>query len=91
MEDPAEQYFNEGFDFFQQGHYSEALASFDKAIAIKPDYTEVKKNRENALQKQKTEVEVTIVKTDGSVVTTKNAKERSYKDDCGIFTCSKRS
>jgi len=40
MEDRAAQYFKEGFNYFQRGNYSEALASCDKAIAINPNYAE---------------------------------------------------
>jgi len=52
MDDRAEHYYKEGFDLFQHGHYTESLASCDKAIAINPDYSEVKQNRKIALKKQ---------------------------------------
>lgn len=38
MEDQAEQYCNEGFDFLEREKYSEALVSFDKAINLNPNY-----------------------------------------------------
>jgi tetratricopeptide (TPR) repeat protein len=43
------QYYNEGFDFFQRRQYSEALASFDKAIAINPNNADVWYYRGNSL------------------------------------------
>ncbi len=41
MEDRAEQYYQEGTDFFHQCRYTEALASFDKAIAINPNMVKI--------------------------------------------------
>jgi tetratricopeptide (TPR) repeat protein len=52
MEDRAEQYFKEGGDFIRHGRHEEAVDSFDKAIAIDPNLTEAKENREIALKKQ---------------------------------------
>jgi tetratricopeptide (TPR) repeat protein len=52
MEDPAEHFFNEGLDFVKLGHYTEAVVSYDKAIAINPNYVTAKQNREIALKKQ---------------------------------------
>ena len=52
MEDQALQLYKEGSDFFKKGHYPEALASCNKALAIRPDYAEVKLNRKMALKKQ---------------------------------------
>ena len=49
MEDRAKQYFNEGLNFARLGQYSEALDSFDKAIAIKPDYADAWNGRGYAL------------------------------------------
>ena len=49
MEDQAERYYKEGSDFFKQGHYPEALASCDKAIAINPDYADAWNGRGVAL------------------------------------------
>ena len=48
-DDRAVQYNSEGVDFAKLGQYPEALASFDKAIAIDPSYTDVYFNRGLAL------------------------------------------
>ncbi len=49
MDDQAEHYYKEGSDFFKHGHYPEALASCDKAIAINPNYAEAWNGRGVAL------------------------------------------
>lgn len=51
MLDLAEQYFIEGNDFYKLGWHPEAVDSYDKAIAIKPDYAFAWVNRGNALFK----------------------------------------
>lgn len=45
MEDQAEQYFNEGLEFAKSKNYSEAVTYFDRAIYIKPNYSEAWVNR----------------------------------------------
>jgi tetratricopeptide (TPR) repeat protein len=47
--DLAEQYFNEGVNYSQVGQYSDAVASFDKAIFIRPNNAEAWNNRGIAL------------------------------------------
>ena len=37
MVDLAMHYFNEGYNFARYGRYSEAMVSYEKAIAINPD------------------------------------------------------
>lgn len=51
MVEQAEQYFNNGIDFADLGRYAEAVASYDKAIAINPDYAGVWNYRGIALGK----------------------------------------
>ncbi|MDZ7965449.1 MAG: tetratricopeptide repeat-containing serine protease family protein [Nostoc sp. DedSLP03] len=45
----SEDFWNEGNDYFVKQKYKEAIASYDKAIAIKPDYHEAWYNRGNSL------------------------------------------
>jgi tetratricopeptide (TPR) repeat protein len=35
------------------GEYTDAIASYDRAIAINPDFIEARENREIALQRKK--------------------------------------
>jgi hypothetical protein len=35
------------------GEFTDAILSYDKAIAINPDFTEARENREIALQRKK--------------------------------------
>jgi|GEM_PF-6769119 hypothetical protein len=42
MENLTVQYYDEGLDFANLGQCSEAVAPFDRAIAINPDYTGAK-------------------------------------------------
>lgn len=53
MADRAVQYYNEGVSFAKLGQYAEAVASYDKAIAINPDYAGAWEAREIAVQRQK--------------------------------------
>jgi tetratricopeptide (TPR) repeat protein len=48
-DDRAVQYYNEGNNFFKLGKYSEAVASYDKAIAINPNKANTWYNRGIAL------------------------------------------
>ena len=48
--DYAEAYSNRGNALQDLKRSEEALASYDKAIALKPDYAEAYNNRGNALQ-----------------------------------------
>jgi tetratricopeptide (TPR) repeat protein len=41
-----------GVALHELGRYAEAVGSYDKAIAINPDYAEAKLNRNLALKKQ---------------------------------------
>ena len=41
-----------GFGQFKTGEYSDAIASYDKALAINPNFTEARENREIALQRK---------------------------------------
>jgi len=50
MQNRAEYFFNDGVAYAQLGQHEEAIASYDKAIAINPDYTEVRESREVALK-----------------------------------------
>ena len=50
MEDPAEHFFNEGVEFGKLGRYPDAPSSFDKAVALKPDYAAAWYNRGNTLR-----------------------------------------
>ncbi len=47
----AEDFFSEGNQFYEQGHYEKAIESYDKAIEIKPDYFQAWGNRGIALGK----------------------------------------
>jgi tetratricopeptide (TPR) repeat protein len=49
MKDRAMQYDTEGVNFANLGRYEEAVASYDRAIAINPDYVDAWHNRGNAL------------------------------------------
>jgi tetratricopeptide (TPR) repeat protein len=49
METLAEKYFNEGVYFAKSGRHAEAVASFDKAIAIEPNDTVAWYNKSLAL------------------------------------------
>jgi hypothetical protein len=40
MKDQAEHYYNEGFYFLKKRSLYESLASYDKALAIRPDYAD---------------------------------------------------
>jgi len=40
IQDQADRFYKEGLSLFKVGKYTEALASCDKAVAIKPDYAE---------------------------------------------------
>ena len=40
--------YNQGVEFAESGHYQYAIASFDKAIELKPDYHEAYYERGNA-------------------------------------------
>ncbi len=53
MEDQAEHYYKEGSVFFKNGHYPEALASCNKALAIRPDYADAWNGRGVALAELK--------------------------------------
>jgi protein O-GlcNAc transferase len=53
MEDQAQQFYKEGSDFFKNGHFSEALASCNKALTIKPDYAEAWNGRGVAIAELK--------------------------------------
>ena len=48
-DDQAVQYYNEGVEFAKLGQFTEAVASYDKALAINPDYAEAWKSRGKAL------------------------------------------
>jgi tetratricopeptide (TPR) repeat protein len=48
----AAQFYNEGTGFARLGQYAEAIASYDKAIAINPNLTGAKQDREIALERQ---------------------------------------
>jgi tetratricopeptide (TPR) repeat protein len=52
-ESRAVQFYNEGVDFVKLGQYSAAIASFDKSIAISPDATAARQDREIALERQR--------------------------------------
>jgi tetratricopeptide (TPR) repeat protein len=49
VDDQAGQYYDEGIDFADLGWYTEAVASYDKAIAIDPNFAEAWYNRGIAL------------------------------------------
>ena len=49
----AEHYYKEGSVFFKNGHYPEALASCNKALAIRPDYADAWNGRGVALAELK--------------------------------------
>ncbi|MEH1826083.1 MAG: tetratricopeptide repeat-containing serine protease family protein [Nostoc sp.] len=44
-------FFNEGTDYLAKQKYEQAIASYDRAIAIKPDYYEARHNRGVSLEK----------------------------------------
>jgi tetratricopeptide (TPR) repeat protein len=51
MADQFEQCFNKADNFAGLGQYADAIASYDKAIAINQDYPLARQNREIALRK----------------------------------------
>ncbi len=51
MVDVAVQYYNKGVDLVNLGQHAEALTSFDKAIAINPEFAEAWNNRGTTLEK----------------------------------------
>lgn len=53
------QYFTEAINFINIGQYSKAIASYDKAIAIEPDYTDAWINRGNILEEHGRDTEAT--------------------------------
>src|SRR5512136_3135751 len=57
MDDQAQQLYKEGSVFFKNGHYPEALASCNKALAIRPDYAEAWNGRGVALAELRQPVE----------------------------------
>jgi tetratricopeptide (TPR) repeat protein len=48
----AAQFYHEGVDFARLGQYAEAIASYDKAIALNPDLTGAQQDRKIALERQ---------------------------------------
>ena len=45
----AEDFFQQGYEFVEQGDFVAAIASYDRAIEIKPDYDTAWYNRGSAL------------------------------------------